>query len=142
MQFKIQHKSQLELTLMDIKARRILIIHADDAIKEMLLLCLETIPNCRAIAVSSGIEGIKQAKEVDAILLDVDEAIPDLGWREIARCLQQDPLTNSIPIILLTATPRSDELIKFQLVNEVKAIAKTFDLMATAERVADLLNWN
>lgn len=127
---------------MNIQARQILIIHADDVIKEILLLCLETIPNCQAIAVDSGIESIEKAQEVDAILLDVDEIIPDLDWREIVRYLQQNSSTNSIPLILLTTTPQAQELIEFQEKKAVKAIAKSFNLMTTANRIADLLNWN
>lgn len=127
---------------MDIKTRRILIIHANDVIKEMLLLCLETIPNCKAIAVDSGIESIEQAQEVDAILLDIDEIIPDLDWRDIVQYLRHNSSTNSIPLILLTTTPQAQELIEFQEKKAVKAIAKSFNLMTTANRVADLLNWN
>ena len=127
---------------MDFKVRRILIVHADDVIREVLLLCLETIPDCEAIAVNSGMEGIEKAQSVDAVLLDIDSMIPDICWREIVQNLQQNSATNSIPLILLTATPQSPELTELQQVKSVKAIAKSFDLMTTADRVAVLLNWN
>ena len=48
--------------------RRILLIHADDAVKEMLLLCLETIPNCEVITINFGIEAIEKGLEADIIL--------------------------------------------------------------------------
>ncbi|MGL6343149.1 MAG: response regulator [Waterburya sp.] len=99
---------------MCIKTRRILLIHTDDAIAEMMLLCLETISECEVTTVNSGIKAIEQASESDAILLDLDEKMPDLCWREIVQNLEQNPSTNSIPLILLTATPQSQEMLTFQ----------------------------
>ena len=125
---------------MPTKIRRILLIHADDAVKEMLLLCLETIPNSKIIAIDSGTEAIEKAAEVDIILLDVDEAMPDLYWQEIFQNLNQNSLTNLIPVILLTATPQSQELIEFQQTESVKAIAKSFDLLHLANHLSTLLD--
>lgn len=127
---------------MCIKTRRILLIHTDDAIAEMMLLCLETIADCEVTTVNSGIQAIERASEADAILLDLDEKMPDLCWREIVQNLKQDSLTNSIPLILLTATPQSQELLEFQKNEELKAIAKSFDLLNLANQISLLLNWN
>ncbi|MDJ0595093.1 MAG: hypothetical protein QNJ72_34795 [Pleurocapsa sp. MO_226.B13] len=55
--------------------------------------------------------------------------MPDLCWREIFQNLQQNLLTRNIPLILLTATPQSRELLEFQQTREVQAIAKSFDLL-------------
>lgn len=129
-----------KLKSMCIKVRRILLIHTDDAVKEMLLLCLETIAHCEVITVDSGIEGIDKASEADAILLDIDEAMPDLCWREIAQNLQQNLLTKNIPLLLLTATPQSSELLEFQKTASVKAIAKSFDLLNLASEISGLLD--
>lgn len=131
---------QRDFPQMPIKTRRILLIHADDVVKEMLLLCLETIPNCEVITVGFGIEAIVKAIEVDLILLDVDEAMPDLGWQEIFQNLKQNSLTYSIPIILLTATPRSQELVEFQQTRSITALAKSFDLLNLANHLSTLLN--
>ncbi|MEL6911406.1 MAG: response regulator [Cyanobacteria bacterium J06598_4] len=125
---------------MSTKIRRILLIHADDAVKEMLLLCLETIPNSQIIAINSGIEAITKAAEVDFILLDMDEAMPDLRWQEIFQNLKRNSLTYPIPIILLTATPQSQELIELQKTESVRAIAKSFDLLNLANDISNLLD--
>lgn len=127
---------------MCIETRRILLIHTDDAIAEMMLLCLETIADCEVTTVNSGIQAIERASEADAILLDLDEKMPDLCWREIVQNLKQDSLTNAIPLILLTATPQSQELLEFQKNEELKAIAKSFDLLNLANQISLLLNWN
>ncbi|MGF1539825.1 MAG: response regulator [Pleurocapsa sp.] len=127
---------------MCIQTRRILLIHADNGIAEMMLLCLETIPECEIITVNSGIEGIEKAFEANAILIDLDETMPDLCWREIIQNLKQNPLTNSIPLILLTAMPQSQELLTFQRMGEIRAIVKTFDLLNLASQISCLLNWH
>lgn len=125
---------------MPIKTRRILLIHADDVVKEMLLLCLETIPNCEITTIDFGIEAIEKGWEADIILLDTDETMPDLCWQEIWHCLKQNSLTHSIPLILLTATPQSPELIEFQQTQAIKAIAKSFDLLNLASQISCLLD--
>jgi len=125
---------------MSTKIRRILLIHANDAVKEMLLLCLETIPSSEIIAIDSGIEAIAKAAEVDFILLDTDEAMPDLRWQEIFQNLKRNSITYSIPVILLTATPQSQELIELQKIESVRAIAKTFDLLNLANAISNLLD--
>lgn len=127
---------------MPIETRRILLIHTDDAIAEMMLLCLETIPDSEVITVDSGLEGIENASAADVILLDIDETMPDLCWREIVQNLKQNSSTNSIPLILLTATPQSQELLEFQQNEELKAIAKSFDLLNLVNQISLLLNWN
>ncbi|MGL5833040.1 MAG: response regulator, partial [Waterburya sp.] len=121
---------------MCIKTRRILLIHAEDAIAEMMLLCLETITDCEVMTVNSGIKAIERASEADAILLDLDEAMPDLCWREIVQNLEQNPSTNSIPLILLTATPQSQEMLTFQQTREIRAITKSFDLLNLANQIS------
>ena len=74
---------------MCIQTRRILLINADDAINEVLLFCLETIPGCEVVTANNGIETISKALEADAILLDLDRTMPDLPWQEILQVLKK-----------------------------------------------------
>jgi response regulator RpfG family c-di-GMP phosphodiesterase len=129
---------------MPIGTRRILLINDDNNTQEMMQLCLETILNCEVIVVDSGMDGLKKAsrEKIDAILLDLDETMPDLSWSEIINNLKQNPRTNCITMILLTSTPQSQELIQFQQIGDTKAISKSFDLFNLASQVSILLNWN
>ncbi len=129
---------------MPIETQRILLINCDRAVEEMMQLCLETILNCKVIIVSSGVDALARvsAGQIEAILLDIDEILPDLSWSEIIQDLQQNPLTNQIPIILLTSTPQSSELVKLKQTKAIKAIAKSFDLLNLATQIAILLNWD
>lgn len=127
---------------MPIETQRILLINCDRAVEEMMQLCLETILNCKVIIVSSGVDALARvsAGQIEAILLDIDEILPDLSWSEIIEDLQQNPLTNQIPIILLTSTLQSSELVKLKQIKAIKAIAKSFDLLNLATQIATLLN--
>ena len=127
---------------MPIETQHILLINCDRAIEEMMQLCLETIFNCKVIIVSSGVDALARVStgQIEAILLDIDEFLPDLSWSEIIQDLQQNPLTNQIPIILLTSTPQSSELVKLKQTKAIKAIAKSFDLLNLASQISALLD--
>jgi len=57
----------------------------------------------KVLVAVNGAEGLKVARTVppDAILLDAE--LPDLDGAEVCRRLRVDPLTEAIPVILLTA---------------------------------------
>ncbi|MGD1918559.1 MAG: response regulator [Pleurocapsa sp.] len=129
---------------MPVETRRILLVNCDPGIKEMIQLCLETIPNCKVIIVNSNIEAIERAsaRQISAILLDLDEISADLSWSEIIKDLKQNQFTNSIPLILLTHTPQAKEIVKLQQAKGIKAIAKSFNLLSLASQLSVLLGWN
>ena len=110
----------------------------------MMLLCLETIPNCKVIVVSSGIETVDKAfpEENAAILLYIDDQASDLGWSKIIRAIEQNPATNCIPLILLTSTPQAQDIVELQRTKEVETIALSFDLSNLASQISTLLAWN
>ena len=58
----------------------------------------------KVLVAVSGAEGLKVARTVppDAILLDAE--LPDLDGAEVCRRLRVDPLTEAIPVILLTGS--------------------------------------
>lgn len=51
---------------------------------------------------SNGAEAIQHAPSADVILMDVD--LPDIKGYEVCRRLKQDPATEHVPVIFLTAT--------------------------------------
>ncbi|MEL6578549.1 MAG: response regulator [Cyanobacteria bacterium J06621_12] len=135
---------------MPIKTRRILLINCDRAIEEMMQLCLETISDCRVIVVNSGFEAIEKAatKQIDAILLDLDGQMPDLSWSILIKAFSQNPLTSSIPLVLLTSAPQSQEVVRLQQTREIRdtstasfVIVKSFDLLSLTQQISTVLNW-
>ena len=125
--------------------RHILLINSDDLIQEMMQFCLEAVLNCKLIMVDSGSSAIAKASEqkIEAILLDFDDFngdIADFNGTEIIRDLEQNPVTNSIPLVLLTSSPQSAEIIRLQH-SAIFVIAKSFDLSNLANQISTLLGW-
>lgn len=126
------------------EARQILLIDGEKAIQEVTQLCLETVANCEVLTANSGSEGIVKAKteRVDAILLDLDEAVFDMDWLTIFQNLQRNPATQHIPVILLTATLQAKDLPQLTQMGARKVISKSFDLLTLASQIAAVLNWS
>lgn len=90
--------------------RRILLVNDKPfsvALRQSLLRAGES----EVLMAASGAEGMRVARSAqpDAILLDAE--LPDLDGNEVCRRLKVDPLTEAIPVILLTgsARPQSDQ---------------------------------
>lgn len=125
------------------KTHNIVLINDDNVIREMMKLCLETIPNCKVIVVNSGVEAIELAatEKIDVILLDIDERMLEQNCLVVIKTIKQAPSTNQVPLILLTWALQSQEMIKLQQTKEIKAIAKSFDLLHLANEISTLLGW-
>jgi CheY-like chemotaxis protein len=126
-----------------VKIRRILLIENENAIREVAQLCLETVAGWEVLTADSVSEGIVKAetKQVNAILLDLDVMTSDMDWPSIFQKLQNNPATQHIPVILLTATMQSKDLPQFPKLGVAAVIVKPFDLLTLAGQVAATLDW-
>jgi two-component system response regulator RpaA len=81
---------------------RILVIDDDQAIAELVKINLELLGHIVTTA-NDGIKGLalSQQQRPDLVVLDV--MMPDLDGYTVAQRLRQNPVTNSIPILMLTA---------------------------------------
>jgi CheY-like chemotaxis protein len=122
--------------------KRILVIDDEDDIREVAQIGLEMVANWQVITASSGNEGIIKAKadQPDAILLDV--MMPDMDGPTTFRKLQDDPTTQPIPVLLLTAKVQSADRRQFADLGVQGIIAKPFDPLKLSEEVARILGWN
>jgi CheY-like chemotaxis protein len=140
-----------------VKSRRVLLIEKENAIRELAQLCLEIAAGWEVLVANSGSEVIvlAETRQVDAILLDLDAysvgcsagievtagLTPDRNDLTILQQLQQNPVTQHIPVILLTNTIHSHKLPQSIELGGIIAIAKPFDLLALAHQVAIALKW-
>jgi CheY-like chemotaxis protein len=64
---------------------------------------------CRILTASTGLEAIRVAKaeRPDLILLDIE--MPEMNGIQACRILKSDPLTQKIPVIILTSMQMEDE---------------------------------
>jgi CheY-like chemotaxis protein len=125
------------------KLRRILLIDNEKSIRELAQLCLEIGTNCEVLTADSGGEGIVKAEteRIDAVLLDLDEKMLDMDWLTILQNLRENPATHHIPVLLLSATAKSTDFANLTKIGAKAVIAKSFDLLNLADRVAAVLDW-
>ncbi|CAD5980073.1 Alkaline phosphatase synthesis transcriptional regulatory protein PhoP [Planktothrix tepida] len=121
--------------------KHILLIDDEDDIREIAQLSLEMLGGWVVLLANSGRQGIQQAQthQPDAILLDV--MMPELDGLATFQQLQANPVTQEIPVILLTAKVQSADQRKFKELGVSGLITKPFEPLALAEQVAKILGW-
>lgn len=121
--------------------KRILIIDNEQYIREVTQICLETVANWEVVCAESGSEGLVKAEseQPDAILLDV--MMPDMDGLTTFQKLQENPATQHIPVILLTAKVQASDRRRYAEMGLTAAIAKPFEPLQLANQVAEALDW-
>jgi CheY-like chemotaxis protein len=121
--------------------KRILVVDNEDYIQEATQVCLETMAGWQVMIASSGHEGLLKAAadQPDAILLDF--MMPEMDGLMTFQKLQANPLTQAIPVILLTGDRQSADSQKCRKLGIKAMIAKPFDPLTLAQQIANLLEW-
>ncbi|MDX2216115.1 MAG: response regulator [Oculatellaceae cyanobacterium bins.114] len=122
-------------------AKRILVVDNEAYIREVAQICLETTAGWEVLTANSGKAGIAiaQADQPDAILLDV--MMPDMDGLTTFQHLQDNAVTQTIPVILLTAKVQASDRQRYNELGVTGAIAKPFDPLRLAHQVATTLGW-
>lgn len=122
--------------------KRILVIDNEPYIQEIAKICLETTAGWRVITASSGKEGIATAttEQPDAILLDV--MMPDMDGAATFAALQENPATQPIPVILLTAKVQASDRQRYRDLGVNGTIAKPFNPLDLAVQIQQVLGWH
>jgi CheY-like chemotaxis protein len=81
---------------------RILVIDDDESLLQMMSLMLRRAGH-QTILVSNGHEGIEIARREQPDAAIVDVMMPQLSGYEVCRILREDPRTQDIPLLILTA---------------------------------------
>jgi CheY-like chemotaxis protein len=121
--------------------RRILIIDDEEDIRQVAGLSLETVAGWDVVLANSGAQGIETAaREVpDAILLDV--MMPAMDGPTTFQRLRENPVTASIPVLLLTAKVQGSDQRRFAALGVSGILFKPFDPLTLSRQVADALGW-
>lgn len=121
--------------------KRILLIDDDQAIQDFTQVAIRKLAGWETIGATRGTEGINRAKteEPDAILLDI--SMPEMDGFQVFEQLQADPLTRSIPVILLTAKALPSDRRRFAEMGVAGVITKPFDPVMIWQQVAKFLDW-
>src|SRR5687768_627342 len=81
---------------------RILVIDDDESLLQMMSLMLKRAGH-QTILASNGYEGIEIARREAPEAAIVDVMMPELSGYEVCRILREDPRTQDIPLLILTA---------------------------------------
>ncbi len=122
--------------------KRVLVIDDEERIQEVVQTCLEILQSWQVILASSGLEGLQKAaiEMPDVILLDI--SMPDIDGFTTLEKLRENPLTQIIPVILLTAKVQPIDQAQFKGLDISGLIVKPFDPMQLAVQIAEILGWN
>jgi two-component system, OmpR family, alkaline phosphatase synthesis response regulator PhoP len=122
-------------------SKKVLVIDDESDIREVAKLCLEINSDWEVITADSGQRGlaIAIAKQPDAILLDV--MMPDMDGLATLERLQENPITQDIPVILLTAKVQATKEERYQTLGIAAILAKPFEPVNLARQIAKILKW-
>ncbi|MBD2311308.1 response regulator [Desertifilum sp. FACHB-1129] len=122
--------------------KQLLIVDDEERLRELVQACLEDLVGWKTIATGSGKEAIALAQTcpIDAILLDV--SMPDMDGFAVYEQLQAHPVTQAIPVILLTAKVLPSDRARFAAMGIAGVIAKPFNPLEIGAEVAEILGWS
>ena len=121
--------------------KRILLADDEDDIREIASATLEVTADWEVITANCGKAALEMAREidVDAILLDV--MMPDMDGLTTFTHLRAETRTQHTPVILLTAKVQTADRQRYTQIGVSGVIAKPFDPMSLAEKIAEILSW-
>jgi len=121
---------------------QILVVDDEELLRELVQACLEDLAGWETMTAASGEEclQIAQTKQFDAILLDM--SMPGMDGYEVYERLQSNPVTRSIPVILLTAKVLPSDRDRFEKMGVAGVIAKPIEPTTLTEAIAEILGWD
>jgi CheY-like chemotaxis protein len=122
--------------------KRILLIDDEQHISTVVKACLVTLAGWAVSMAESGKEGLLKAKQEqpDAILLDV--MMPDMSGVALLQELRKEPLTQAIPVVLLTAMVQTGDCNGYSDLDIAGVITKPFEPLKLADQIAEVLGWH
>lgn len=119
--------------------KRILIIDDEPDIREATQLCLEIAKGWEVLTAASSQEGLEKAalEQPDAVILDV--MMPDMDGITTFERMQANPVTQHIPVILLTAKAQPADCRQYIQMNVSAIITKPYDPLTLADQIAEIL---
>ena len=121
--------------------RKILIVDDEERLRELVQACLEDLAGWETVTAPSGEACLQilETEQVNAILLDV--SMPGMDGIAVYEKLQANPVTQPIPVILLTAKVLPSDRAKFTQMGVAGIISKPIQPATLVAEIAEILNW-
>ncbi len=117
----------------------VLVVDDDATIRRLLQITLET-EGFTVSTAGDGVEGLRMAQEAprpDLVLLDI--MMPGMDGLQVCHTLKNDPATQDLPVVLLSAKAQSHDIELGMRVGANDYITKPPDLLDLVARVRSLL---
>ncbi len=119
-------------------ARRILVVDDDPTALRLIGYSLQQ-EGYDVLTATSGLDGLRQAREKAPDLIVLDVMMPDLDGFDVCRRLRADPATSRVPIIMLTAKGQVSDRVAGFRAGADDYVVKPADPSELVARVAALL---
>ncbi|MFN6517691.1 MAG: response regulator [Nostoc sp. CreGUA01] len=121
--------------------RSILIVDDEEDVQAIAKLGLEMGAGWNVLTACSGREALNVAAnfKLDVILLDM--MMPEMDGRATLQQLKANPVTQSIPVILLTAKVQDSDRDSFTGLDVAAVFAKPFRPLKLATQISEALGW-
>ncbi|MBW4676570.1 MAG: response regulator [Desmonostoc geniculatum HA4340-LM1] len=121
--------------------RSILIVDDEEDVQAIAKLGLEMGAGWNVLTACSGREALNIAAnfKLDVILLDM--MMPDMDGRATLQQLKANPVTQSIPVILLSAKVQDSDRDSFTDLDVAAVFAKPFRPLKLATQISEALGW-
>lgn len=120
------------------KREKILVVEDEADLREVLQYNL-TREGYRVLLAENGADGLRKARKEVPDLLLLDLMLPDLDGLEICRRLKKDPVTASLPIIIVTAKGEESDVVLGLGVGADDYVSKPFSPRELLARVKAVL---
>ena len=88
----------------------------------------------------NGKEALEQVRSQKPDLVLLDAMMPEMDGLEACKRLKNDPTTKPIPIIMLTAKGRKEDVVDAMAAGADSYVVKPFNLSDLVERIEEILN--
>ena len=121
--------------------KKLLVVDDEAHLRELVQACLEDLGGWETLIAASGEACLQilQTEQVSAILLDV--SMPGMDGVAVYERLQANPITRSLPVILLTAKVLPSDRAKFVQMGVAGIIPKPIEATTLVAEVAEILGW-
>jgi two-component system phosphate regulon response regulator PhoB len=122
----------------DMAHERVLVVDDEEEILELLRYNLEK-QGYRVQCAASGEEAVRMARAELPDLIVLDLMLPGMDGMEVSRRLKRDPLTQAVPIIMLTAKGEESDVVSGLELGAEDYVTKPFSPRVLVARVRAVL---
>lgn len=122
-------------------SRHVLLVDDAEDILEVARLSLELTTPWRITTLRRGAEVLERCAADPPDLVIMDVMMPELDGPSTLARLRQDPRTQGVPVVFLTARVHAADRARYQALGALGVIPKPFSALELAELICAQLGW-